>query len=336
MAKSSYRNRPTLRDIAKLTGVSAATVSYVLNGKGSVGANVQKRVRETAKQLGYRANHVAKATRTGQTLSMGLILPDLKNPFFPQLAQTVQGAARRAGYAVFLVDSEGSVEVEQESAEDLIRRGVEGIIWCPATERDSLAEYRDDVPIVVVDRPLPNYDTISSDYHAGGGLLAEHLLSYGHKRIGMVVGPQSLSSARQRRDGFVEHLGGQAVVAWEVENPFSIDLSEQTHRHLRELDVTAIVCGNDFIAIGVIRALHELGCRVPQDVSVVGFDDIPWAAFSIPALTTVRQPFSALGREAAALLIRRIMGDESPLATLALDMRLVPRGSLRTAETGTR
>ena len=124
MSKSTVRQRPTLRDIAKLTGVSAATVSYVLNGKGSVGADVQQLVRETAKDLGYRANHAAKATRTGQTLSIGLILPDLNNPFFPQLAQAVQAGARGAGYAVFLVDSEGSVDVEREGAEDLIGRSI--------------------------------------------------------------------------------------------------------------------------------------------------------------------------------------------------------------------
>ena len=331
MARTNYRNRPTIRDIAEIAGVSAATVSYVLNGKGSVGANVQKLVLKTAKDIGYRANHAAKATRTGHTLSFGLILPDLKNPYFPQLAQVVQNAARRAGYAVFLVDSEEDEEVEREGAEDLISRGVEGLIWCPATERDSLSDYRSDVPIVVVDRPLPNYDTISSDYYSGGKLLADYILSSGHQRLGMIVGPQSLSSAKLRRDGFADQLDGKAQIKWEVENAFSIELSDQTRARLSDFDVTAIVCGNDFIAIGAMRALHELGRSVPQDVSVVGFDDIPWASFSIPGLTTVHQPFSKLGIEAAALLIRRIMGDDAPQVNMSLDMRLLTRGSLRNA-----
>lgn len=327
MVKSTYRNRPTLRDIARITGVSAATVSYVLNGKGSVGVEVAELVRKTAKELGYRTNYVAKATRTGQTLSIGLILPDLKNPFFPQLAQSVQSAARTAGYAVFLMDSQGDIQVERDGAEDFIRRGVEGIVWCPATEHDSLAEFRADVPIVVVDRPLPKYDTISSDYHAGGGLLAAHVLAQGHRRIGMIVGPQSLSSARQRREGFVQEINGKAAIEWEVENAFSIDLSDDIRRQLEKLEVSVIVCGNDFIAIGVIRALHELGRRVPKDVSVVGFDDIPWASFSIPALTTMRQPFTRLGEEAAGLLVRRILGETGPVVTTSLEMRLVVRGS---------
>ena len=326
-AKLTFRNRPTLRDIAEIAGVSAATVSYVLNGKGSIGADVQRLVRQTAKDLGYRANYVAKATRTGQTLSLGLILPDLRNPFFPHLAQAVQSAARTKGYAVFLVDSEGSADVELEGAEDLISRGVGGIIWCPASEHDTLNECRAYVPIVVVDRPLPDYDTVSSDYAAGGALLAEHILSHGHRCIGMIVGPQVLSSAKERRDGVVARLGKRAKIAWEVENPFSIELADATRQKLKAADVSAIVCGNDLVAVGVIRALHELGREVPRDVSVVGFDDIPWAGFSIPGLTTVHQPFADLGNEAAALLIRRIMGDARPEPRRSLAMSLVVRGS---------
>lgn len=328
MAKNSNRSRPTLQDVARKAGVSAATVSYVLNGTGSVGQDVQKLVRDAAKSIRYRVNRAARATRTGQTHSIGLILPDLNNPFFPEMAHVVQAAARRAGYAVFLVDSEGDTEIERTSAEDLIGRGVEGLVWFPASEQDVLAEFRDEVPIVVVDRPLPNYDTVSSDYDAGGVALAEHIIASGHNRIGMVVGPQSLSSAAQRRSGFVRGIGKKGKIIWEIENDFSIKLSDDTRKQLDDDSVTIIVCGNDLIAIGVMRALHEHGRRVPDDISVVGFDDIPWARYSIPGLATVRQPFGALGKQAADLLIRRISGDDSPLISLKLGMRLVPRGSL--------
>ena len=332
MAKSRHRIRPTLQDVARKAGVSAATVSYVLNGTGSVGEDVQKLVRDAAKSIRYRVNYVAKATRTGQTLSIGLILPDLNNPFFPQMAHVVQAAARHAGYAVFLIDSEGDTAIERSGAEDLIGRGVEGIVWFPASEHDSLAEFHDDLPIVVVDRPLPNYDTVSSDYGAGGAALAEHVLACGHRKIGMVLGPQSLSSARQRREGFVSALGDKGQIVWEIENNFSIELADATRRQIQDDSATVIVCGNDLIAIGVMRALHEQGRRVPAEMSVVGFDDIPWARYSIPGLATVRQPFGALGKEAADLLIRRITGDDGPNVNLKLDMRLVPRGSLISVE----
>ncbi len=328
MARYPNRSRPTLQDVARKAGVSAATVSYVLNGTGSVSSDVQKLVRNAAKSIRYRVNYVARATRTGQTHSIGMILPDLNNPFFPEMAHVVQAAARDAGYAVFLIDSEGDTEIEYTGAEDLISRGVEGIVWFPASERDVLAEFRDDVPIVVVDRPLPDYDTVSSDYYAGAAALAKHVIESGHKRIGMIVGPQSLSSAEQRRGGFVETVGKSGQIVWEVENDFSIKLSDPTRRQLDDANVTVIVCGNDLIAIGVMRALHEKGRRVPDDMSVVGFDDIPWAGYSIPGLATVRQPFGALGKQAADLLISRISGVDSPFITLKLGMRLVPRGSL--------
>lgn len=328
MGKPIYRNRPTLMDIANKAGVSAATVSYVLNNTGSVGRDARKLVHKTAKEMGYRVNHVAKATRTGQTQSIGLILPDLNNPFFPKLAQAVQGAARRAGYAVFLIDSEGSAEVEREAAEDFIRRGVDGIVWCPATKHDTLSEFRGDLPIVVIDRPMPGYDTVSADYSSGGALLAEQVLSLGHQRVGMIVGPQSLSSAKQRRDGFINRFCPSGRVEWEVENPFSINLADETRQRLVSLDVSAIICGNDFIAIGALRALHELGHSVPGDVSVLGFDDIPWASYSVPGLATIRQPLKAIGKEASSLLIRRIKGDDAPQVNTALGMQLMPRGSL--------
>ena len=332
MAKSRNRNRPTLQDVARKAGVSAATVSYVLNGTGSVGTDVQKLVRDAVKSIRYRVNRAAKATRTGQTLSIGLILPDLNNPFFPEMAHVVQAAARRAGYAVFLIDSEGDIAIERAGAEDMISRGVEGIVWFPASEHDSLAEFHGELPIVVVDRPLPNYDTVSSDYYAGGALLAKHVLKCGHRCIGMVLGPQTLSSATERRDGFVEATDDAGRIAWEVENDFSIQLSDETRRQIEDDSVTAIVCGNDLIAIGVMRALHEQGRKVPDEMSVVGFDDIPWAGYSIPGLATVRQPFGALGKEAADLLIRRMAGDDSPNISLKLGTRLVHRGSLARVE----
>ncbi|MFN3230892.1 MAG: LacI family DNA-binding transcriptional regulator [Alphaproteobacteria bacterium] len=328
MKKTQRRNRPTLQDIAREAGVSSATVSYVLNGTGSISPAVQKRVRETARAIGYRVNHMARATRTGQTLSIGLILPDLSNPFFPELAQAVQSAARDAGYAVFLVDSEGAIETEHDSADDLIRRGVEGIVWCPASEHDSLAEFRGDVPIVVVDRPLPHYDTISSDHYSGGALVADQVLALGHRHVALVAGPQALSRARQRRQGFVERIGDRATIDWVVENPFAITLSEATQAKLHDNEATVIVCGNDFIALGVMRALHELGRRVPEDVSVVGFDDILWARHAIPGLATVRQPLTALGKEASALLIRRIAGDDAPYVNMSLATEVIVRGSL--------
>jgi len=321
--------RVTLQDIAKKTGVSTTTVSYVLNGTGAVGPVMRKRIRATAKKLGYRANHSAKATRTGKTKTIGLILPDLTNPFFPLLAQSIQTSAKKAGYAVFLIDSSGRVEGEKSGAEDLLARAADGIIWCPATEKDSLASFKSELPIVVIDRPLPDYDSVSADCYTGANILAEHLLEMGHTEVGMVTGPLLLSSACLRRDGFHSHFSRRGKIAWEIENEFSISLADKVRVQLSENKCSAIVCGNDLIALGVMRYFYEEGIKVPHDVSVVGFDDISWSSFSTPGLATVHQPFTALGREALELLVRRMQGDNTPRRKVSLDMRLTQRGSLK-------
>ena len=301
MTSKSRTKKVTLRDVAREAGVSVATVSYVLNDTGSVGPAVRRKVRTVAQALGYRPNHSAKAMRTGRTQTIGLILPDLRNPFFAELAQSVQNAARRAGYAVFLFDSQDAAQAERDGAEELVRYGVDGIVWCPATDQDSLADHRHDVPIVVVARPIPGYDAVSSDYAAGGEILARYLIARGYRTVGMISGPQTLSSARLRRDGLVRGLAGT--------------------------DVSVIVCGNDLIAIGAIRALQMAGRRVPDDVAVVGYDDIPWAGVIMPGLTTVHQHMSRLGETTVDLLTRRIRDPEAPVEQARLEVALVARGS---------
>lgn len=327
MTSKSRTKKVTLRDVAREAGVSVATVSYVLNDTGSVGPAVRRKVRTVAQALGYRPNHSAKAMRTGRTQTIGLILPDLRNPFFAELAQSVQNAARRAGYAVFLFDSQDAAQAERDGAEELVRYGVDGIVWCPATDQDSLADHRHDVPIVVVARPIPGYDAVSSDYAAGGEILARYLIARGYRSAGMISGPQTLSSARLRRDGLVRGLAGDIPVVWEVENPFSVHLTDAAVDRLAGTDVSVIVCGNDLIAIGAIRALQMAGRCVPDDVAVVGYDDIPWAGVIMPGLTTVHQHMSRLGETTVDLLTRRIRDPEAPVEQARLEVALVARGS---------
>ncbi|WP_414902425.1 LacI family DNA-binding transcriptional regulator [Sphingomonas flavalba] len=329
VVKKARPKRATLQDIAREAGVSITTVSYVLNGTGAVGAEMSKRIRATAKRMNYRANHSAKATRTGKTRTIGLILPDLTNPFFPLLAQSIQQSANEADYAVFLVDACNSVEGERAGAQDLLARGTDGIIWCPTSGNDGLSDLRDEIPIVVVDRPMPDYDSVAADCYEGARQLADYLIEMGHAHVGVVAGPMAIPSARLRCEGFVDRFRKAASVDWTVENPFSIQLTDQTRASLKSSCSSAIVCGNDLIALGVMRFLHESGLRIPDDVSVVGFDDISWASFTTPNLTTVRQPFAALGKRAFELLAQRMDGDDSPRALLRLDMSIAKRDSVR-------
>ena len=329
MTDKSRSRKITVKDVAKTSGVSVATVSYVLNGTGSVGAVVRTRVRAVVKELGYRPNRSAQAMRTGKTHTLGLILPDLRNPFFPELAQSVENAAREAGYSVFLIDAQGRGEVELEGVERLVRNGVEGVVWCPVDSNNILLSQLDDVPIVVVDRPLQDYDFVCSDYQNGGGLLADYVLDQGHRSFAMITGPLEFPSAKERRDGFMERIGNRAKIEWELENDFSTHLSENVNQALGKSNTTVIVCGNDLIAIGVMRELQSRGKRVPDDISVVGFDDIPWADIVTPGLTSIHQPVSGLGREAVALLRRRILDHKASIKQLTLEVRLVERNSVK-------
>lgn len=321
--------RPTLHDVARAVGVSATTVSNVLNRRGSVGREVAERVQEAASRIGYRTNHSAKAVRTGRTYSIGLILPDLTNPFFPLLAQSIQASAKRFGYAVLLVDSQGYAEWEHDGAQDLLSRGVDGILWCPANQENSLADLQRDVPVVTIDRPVAGYDLVCADNYGGAFANARRLIEIGNRRIGLISGPLTFPNALDRRNGSVDGVRDMGEILWESENPFSQNLTAEVCALLDRRDVSAVICGNDLIALGVIRHLLDAGARVPDDIAVTGFDDISWASLCEPSLTTVRQPFISLGQEAVSVLRARIGGGQGVRRRIQLDMDLVERASSR-------
>lgn len=329
-----FSGKVTLRDVAREAGVSVATVSYVLNNTGSVSENVRKQVRIAVKLLGYVPNLSAQAMRTGRTKTIGMILPDLRNPFFPELAQSVENAARNNDLAVFLVDTQESQTAEAEGIFKLIQYGVEGIVWCPSSDIDYFKEYSTDIPVVIIDRPLPNYDNVYSDYIKGGKLLAQYILSEGHRKIGLISGPQSFESALQRRRGFLEELGSSAEVIWEVENSFSMELADETRAKLLQQDVSVVVAANDMIAIAAIKILNQNKIKVPETISIVGFDGIPWSDIVQPPLTTMKQPLSELGKEAVNLLMRRIENPEASMKSVILDVDLIVRESVRTLNKG--
>ncbi|MBL9069176.1 MAG: LacI family DNA-binding transcriptional regulator [Sphingopyxis sp.] len=320
--------RVTIKDIARETGASIATVSFVMNNTGSVGREMKARVLKAAEELGYRRNQLAKTMRTGRSHMIGLVLPDLCNPFFPELAHSVGEAARRSGYAVILVESNDG-QSEAEGLERLAVYGVDGICWCPSSKRDLLTDLNISVPTVVVDRPMPNHDMVTSNYAMGGKLLADYILASGYRNIALVTGPKNFPGTAQRRKGLVEALDGRIPIAWECANAFSIEIGTEVRQALARKDMDLVVCANDTIAIGVIGALGELGRRVPEDVAVVGFDDIPWSVLVHPPLTTIRQPLQAIGAQAVSLLIARIERPDAPLKRVEVDVELVQRRSTR-------
>ena len=327
--KSRQRSRITVRDVASDAGVSIATVSYVLNDRGSISEEVRKKVRRAATRLGYRQNRAARAMKIGRTDIIGLVIPNIENPFFATLVQSVLQQAQRRGRQVFLVDTEGSHERQEKALQGLISQGVDGIIVFPIDDSDLDPGDELELPVVVIDRENPDLDLVQAEFRTGGRLLAEHLTALGHRRYGLLEGPQIVASGRERSRGFVEGLGDDCVVAWREEQQFAIQLTEGARGRLTDPDVTAVVCGNDQIAMATIAHLRTHDLHVPQDVSVVGFDDIPFASLVSPALTTVRMPTASMGTEAVNLLLRRLDAqDPTPTRNrVVLGVELVERES---------
>ena len=320
----------TIKDIATAVGVSVATVSNVLNGKPNAGRIIRKKVLHAAKQLGYRPNRAAQAMRTGRTRAIGLVLPDLTNPFFPELAQAVENTARSLGLLVCLIDSQGRVDGESDGFALLMQHAVDGVIWCPLGPRPPGALKKLDRPVVLIDRPGPGYAVVHSNYVMGGELLARYALRMGHTRVGLLSGPQDLESARQRRDGFVNASPGEIKIAWEVNVGFDGVLTAQAMHALgHRRNATLIVAGNDLIAISALRCLSELGVNVPEDVSVTGFDNIRWTDVVTPRLSTIAQPVGAIGAKAVELMQGSMSGKKIPARHTVFDVKLIERDSVK-------
>ncbi|HEU4460281.1 MAG TPA: LacI family DNA-binding transcriptional regulator [Methylibium sp.] len=324
----------TLKQVAEAAGVSLATVSYCLNDSGSVGQQTRQRVKAIAEKLGYRPNLAAKAMRTGRTKALGFVVPDLTNPFFPQLTQSVMAAASAAGYDVFLTDTFGAKDAESRSIAALIRRGIDGLVWFPIDDAATPDIRLGRTPTVVIDRALDGLDSIVADCQAGGRLAAAALLEAGHRRIGMLSGPGDTQSARQRAAGARELIRGDAQLVWELEVAYSMDLDASVVETLARADVTAVIAGADVVAIGVMKELTRMGRRVPQDISVVGFDNIPWSELCSPGLTTIDMPVSDMGFEAVQAIVRRIGAPAEPRRRTVFDVSLMKRGSIAPPRTG--
>ncbi|MDE1145059.1 MAG: LacI family DNA-binding transcriptional regulator [Azospirillaceae bacterium] len=317
--------------MALAAGVSVATVSYALNDAGSVGGDTRRHVLEVAARLGYRPNLSAKAMRTGKTGAIGLILPDLTNPFFPALAQNVVHAARESAYSVFVTDTQGSQEAERAAAEALVQRGVDGLIWFPINDEDTLSGLVDTIPVVVLDRDNPRHDIIQIDVASGGRMAAERLIQAGHRRVGVISGPADVRSSRQRSDSSAEVLRHHDALAWHLHNSYSFDLEPSVAAAVTDGSVTALCVGADLIALGAIKALHQRGLRVPDDISIIGFDNIPYAALTFPGLSTINIPVEEMGIEAVNTLLRRIARPGESRRRLVFDVAYVERGSVAPA-----
>lgn len=325
-AEKSNGRTPTIKDVAKAAGVSQATVSYVLNNLNKVSPKVDAHVRQVARELGYSRNRAARALKTGRNNVIGCIMPSLLSPVFPEIAQAVQQRAEEHGFATFVIDSGMQTAArEAEAIRMLADHGVDGAV--AVLDAPQPAVNPPTFPIVAIDRPIAGMDSVRADHWSGGQLLAKHAIRLGHRRIGMLSGLQSLFSSRERRQGFVDTARERLDIVWEVEVPLTPNLPEAAVAALHRRDVTLIVCVNDLIAMIALSALRQARIRVPEDVSVMGFDDMQWSGWPLLNLTTVRQPLDRLGRDAVDLLMRRLNAPDAEIANIILPVSLVVRGS---------
>lgn len=324
--------RPSIKDVAREAGVSIAAASYALNGRDGVAEETKRRILNAAERLNYQPSKSARSMRTGRSDSIGLVLPDLSNPFFPQFAKAVQQSAVSIGKSVLLIDTDNDPDIEREGVTRLIGQGVDGIIWWPTASENCALAREQDPPIVLIDSRREGFDSVTSDHWVGGKMLAALVNQSGKSRIGLIRGPANFRSATLRRDGFVDSLSPSLTIAWEETNPFAPPLSASIRSRLARSDVEIVICPDDLIAIEVIRYLRSIGSRVPTDVAVTGFGDIQFADVLHPALTTIHQPLAELGTEAVTLLRRRIDEPGAVDQNIVLPVDIVVRDSMPSAE----
>lgn len=332
----------TLRDVAHLAGCSIATVSRVLVGNRPVGMETARRVRAAADSLGYRPNHVARALRSRSTGTIGLVLPQITNPFYPTLVRELTRALHVHDRAVILADCDDDPMTEAARIDALLARQVDALLVVPVDEKLSVAAVTDAaarVPLVLLDRGCgPGVaDSVVVDNAAGIQLVLDHLAATGRRRPCFVGAAGTASAAVERRAAYESGAGAldpQAPGRVEL-GEFSVEWGRAAVDRVRAHRPDAIVCANDLIAIGVLQRLRQLGVDVPGEIAVTGFDDIPMASLTDPGVTTVRQPVAELAAEAARLLDRRLAGEKAaPSRTVRLGPELFVRGSSTTDCTG--
>ena len=318
----------TIRDVARRAGVSVATVSRVLNKNPRVKPHLRARVERAIRELNYQPSALARGMRSQTAQVLGLIVPDIQDPFFPSLARAIEDTAHESRYSLLLCNSDEDPDKELRYVEVMLTQRVAGLILIPASADLCEALQQSNMPLVCAVRPLPacQVDTVLLDNELGGRLAMEHLIALGHRRIGLIIGFRDGSVSQERFDGYRAALAAAQV-------PFDPELVrygglaelggyEGTSELLtRERPPTALLVTNYHLTIGVLQAIQDAGIRMPHDLSLVSFADMPGISAFKPSLTVVRQPIYEMGREAANLLLRHIK-KEAPQSPMLV--RLAP------------
>lgn len=321
----------TLKMVAERAGVSVNTVSRAINNKSDINEETKKRVLKVAQELGYVQNATAVALRTKKTRTLGVVIADNRNPFYAEVLNGIEEAAREKNYHIILANTQRDYQKEEEAINLLLAKRVDGLLITPVQDRNddikNLIEAN--IPFVIVGRDFKNIevDAVYNDEVKGGFLATKYLIKKGHKRIALINGFLHKSPARGRLEGYKKALKEYGI-------PFDdslvsvgdIDVKdgyERTKQLLEKgLNFTAIFAYNDMMAFGAMRAIKEKGLRIPEDIGLVGYDDIPFSSLISPSLTTIRLKKQELGVESLKLLLSRINVSRKKTKKIMLDVEL--------------
>ncbi len=326
----------TMRDVAQQAGVSISTVSHVVNNSRNVSEDARSRVLLAMQMLDYKPNALAQNLRRQQTFTIGMIVPDIANPFFAEIARGIEDASFEQDHSVILCNTDGDIGKQATHTDLLIKNQAAGILFVAAGISTELVEglQARRVPLVVVDREVPGVrvDTVLTNHLQGGRLATQYLFDLGHRRIACISGGSDLSPSAERLTGYEQVLQENGLLMEEslvVRGDFQYDSGYRAMQQLLTLAdrPTAVFACNDLMAIGAISAATEGGLRVPQDLSIVGFDDVRLASFTNPPLTTIAQPKYEIGVVALEMLLARAQNLAAPARLVRLDTELIVRRS---------
>jgi LacI family transcriptional regulator len=326
----------TIKQVADHAGVSISTVSHVLNQTRYVSDDLSARVHMAMRELGYQPNAVARTLRSGKSQTVGLVLPDSANPYFAEIAHAIQNAAFASGYSVLLCNTNDDLEKEALYAALLLEKQVDGVVLIAAgASGEHIADLQKRrIPVAVVDRASPDavVDSVQIDNFEGGRLATAHLIALGHRRIACIAGRPEVYPSYDRVDGFQAAQRAAGLTpdpALIVNSTYRADGGYEAACRLLDAPQppTAIFACNDVMALAAIGAAVERGLRCPDDISIVGFDDIHLAHYSNPPLTTVAQPKQEMGAQVIRLLVERMAQPDLPIRTVLLDAHLAVRRS---------
>jgi LacI family transcriptional regulator len=326
----------TIKDVAKHANVSTATVSHVINNTRFVSEETKSKVLNSMEALNYKPNAIARSLRRKETKIIGLVIPDNTNPYFAEIAWSIEMASSKLGYSIILCNSDGDIKKESFYINLLIEKQVDGVVLVSAGESTENFRFlqENEIPTVMVDRESPNVntDSVQIDNAGCGEMATKHLISLGHKKIACITGPSQVTPSYDRLIGYKKALTKAGLPIFDdyiIKGDFRPQGGYFAAKKLINLKdpPTAIFACNDLMAFGVNHAITEAGYSIPQDFSLVGFDDIYLSTYVNPPLTTIRQPRIEMGREAIDCLLMRIKDNVHYSRSVSLSAELIVRSS---------